>query len=455
MPLSAGTYSAKRAAPGITVALKGKIPPIKIKKEMRQNRIAMVFLKRYLSWSYFIARKFITKEGKTSSRRIFYLAIFSVALSVAIMLLSIATLSGFKKEIQQKISDVQGDFIIDSGRNIESGEPFPLSNTDVATMLQIRDIPGVKRVIPSASKACIIKSEENIEGLMAKGIDSTSTSYFNQAYHVIRQTSRSNGQWCWISENTAKRLNIDTGTAITVVFFVADEFGNSRPRARRLTVTAIYQTGIQKIDAQMILVDQNLLRAFFPDGKSFTQLEIWSDNTVENNNIRKEILTSLPNAYIRLNTLQEYNRLIFDWLAILNTNVLIILVLMALVAITGMSTTLLILIIERTSNIGLLMAMGAKSKDISKMFVIQAMMIAVIGILLGNMLTLGVVYGQNNYHLISLNQDIYFIPYVKLSLSLFDWFWVDLAAIAVIGIALWLPAQYIRKIDLIKAITFK
>ena len=371
------------------------------------------------------------------------------------MLLSIATLSGFKKEIQQKISNVQGDFIIDSGRNIESGEPFPLSNTDVATMLQIRDIPGVKRVIPSASKACIIKSEEDIEGLMAKGIDSTSTSYFNQAYHVIRQTSRPYGQWCWISENTAKRLNIDTGTAITVVFFVADEFGNSRPRARRLTVTAIYQTGIQKIDAQMILVDQNLLRAFFPDGKSFTQLEIWTDNTIENNNIRKEILTSLPNAYIRLNTLQEYNRLIFDWLAILNTNVLIILVLMALVAITGMSTTLLILIIERTSNIGLLMAMGAKSKDISKMFVIQAMMIAVIGILLGNMLTLGVVYGQNNYHLISLNQDIYFIPYVKLSLSLFDWFWVDLAAIAVIGIALWLPAQYIRKIDLIKAITFK
>ena len=371
------------------------------------------------------------------------------------MLLSIATLSGFKKEIQQKISDVQGDFIIDSGRNIESGEPFPLSNTDVATMLQIRDIPGVRRVIPSASKACIIKSEEDIEGLMAKGIDSTSLSYFNKAYHVINQTSGLKDQWCWISENTAKRLNIDTGTAITVVFFVADEFGNSRPRARRLTVTAIYQTGIQKIDAQMILVDQNLLRAFFPDGKSFTQLEIWTDNTIENNNIRKEILTSLPNAYIRLNTLQEYNRLIFDWLAILNTNVLIILVLMALVAITGMSTTLLILIIERTSNIGLLMAMGAKSKDISKMFVIQAMMIAVIGILLGNMLTLGVVYGQNNYHLISLNQDIYFIPYVKLSLSLFDWFWVDLAAIAVIGIALWLPAQYIRKIDLIKAITFK
>jgi len=387
--------------------------------------------------------------------RIFYLAIFSVALSVAIMLLSIATLSGFKQEIQQKISDVQGDFIIDSGRNIESGEPFPIDDVDVDSMLKISQIPGVLRVVPSASKACIIKSRDDIEGLLAKGIDSSSRSYFKKAYRVQREAQNINRNGCWISEITAKRLNIDTGDLITVVFFVSDEYGKSRPRARRLGINKIYATGIQKIDAQMILVDQSMLSVFFPDGKSYTQLEIWEDRNIKNEKLRIDILSALPNAYIRLNTLQEYNRLIFDWLAILNTNVIIILVLMALVAITGMSTTLLILIIERTSLIGLLISMGARTKDISKSFVLQALIIAVVGVLLGNLLTVVVVWGQNSFHWITLNQDIYFIPYVRLSLRWLDWMWVDLGALIVIGVSLWLPARYIRKIDLIKAITFK
>jgi len=371
------------------------------------------------------------------------------------MLLSIATLSGFKKEIVQKISDVQGDFIIDSGLNIESGEPFPLSDTDVVAMRGIAKIKGVSRLVPTASKACIVKSEEDIEGLMAKGIDSNSLKYFKSAYRLQRGSLVTSNSWCWISEYTAKRLRLDTGNRITVVFFVTDENGNSRPRARRLNINGVYQTGIQKIDAEMILVDQDMLARFFPENKTYTQLEIWADKSIENKNLRREILASIPNAYIRLNTLQEYNRLIFDWLAILNTNVLIILVLMALVAVTGMSTTLLILIIERTSNIGLLMAMGAKTRDLSKLFVIQALIIAGVGIVLGNMLTGLVVWGQNTFHWITLNQEIYFIPYVTLNLTLFDWLWVDIAAIVVIGIALWLPARYIRKIDLIKAITFK
>jgi len=87
--------------------------------------------------------------------------------------------------------------------------------------------------------------------------------------------------------------------------------------------------------------------------------------------------------------------------------------------------------------------------------VLQALIIAVVGVLLGNLLTVVVVWGQNSFHWITLNQDIYFIPYVRLSLRWLDWMWVDLGALIVIGVSLWLPARYIRKIDLIKAITFK
>lgn len=371
------------------------------------------------------------------------------------MLLSIATLSGFKHEIEQKISDVQGHFIIDSGKNIESGEPFPISDSDVKALSQIANLSGITQVIPSASKACIIKSNDELEGLLAKGIESNSQAYFKKSYRMQRLSTCSNSEWCWVSQTSAKRLQIDTGDWLTVVFFVDDKNGTNRPRARRLKVSGIYATGIDKIDAHMVLVDHQMLTAFMPLGNTFTQVEIWKNPDADIQVLRREILQLLPSAYIRLNTLQEYNRLIFDWLAILNTNVVIILVLMALVATTGMCTTLLILIIERTSNIGLLMALGARSKDISRLFVVQSLIITFGGIIAGNILTVLGVWGQNTFKWLTLNQEIYFIPYVTLKLGFWDWVWVDAVAVTVIAVSLWLPARYIRKIDLIKAISFK
>jgi lipoprotein-releasing system permease protein len=222
-----------------------------------------------------------------------------------------------------------------------------------------------------------------------------------------------------------------------------------------LKVTGIFETGIDRIDAQWMLVDIDMLQTFMPENGNYTQIEIWAKHPSELTSLRRNMLMHIPNGYIRLNTLEEYNRLIFDWLAILHTNVWIILVLMALVAITGMSTTILILIIERTATIGLLLSMGATYQQIAKLFRWQALLIAVIGIGFGNVLALGIVWVQNTFQFIQLNQEVYFIPAVK-----FQWSWwyvltVNLVSLVVISLSLWLPSRYIKKIDLIKAIQFK
>jgi lipoprotein-releasing system permease protein len=408
-----------------------------------------------VGWSFFIAKKLITKEGKSASRRIFYLAILSVSLSVLIMLLSIATLKGFKYEIEKKISAVQGDFIIDSGRNIEAGEPFPIHDSDIFLLLKYRKSPSLSRVIPSATKACVLKSENEIEGLMAKGIDSLDKTYFQKAYPLKRSISGEFLNGCWISQTTANRLNADTGDRITVVFFVNEDSGLNKPRARKLKILGIYETGVDKIDGQMLVLDKRTLEPFLPINHSYTQIEIWAADKADLTSVRKELLLGLPSGFLRLNTLQEYNRMIFDWLAILNTNVLIILILMILVAITTMGTTLLILIIERTSSIGLLLALGAKSRDISKVFVYKAVWISLIGVLLGNLFAILTLWSQNTFHWIQLNQEIYFIPYVVLKLTVWDWLWVDMGALIIIAMSMLLPARFVRKIDIIKAIRFK
>jgi lipoprotein-releasing system permease protein len=192
-----------------------------------------------------------------------------------------------------------------------------------------------------------------------------------------------------------------------------------------------------------------------PSDAKYSQMEIWVDSGEDLEKKRSQLLKELPTGYVRLNTLQEHNRLIFDWLSILNTNVLIILVLMALVAIFGMSTTLLILIIERTPLIGLLSAMGAKFGEIGKVFLSQAMGISILGLFIGNLLAFGLIWGQNTFKWIHLNQEVYFIPYVKFEISTTEVIFVDLSAMLLIFLSLWLPARYIKKVDIIKAINFK
>jgi lipoprotein-releasing system permease protein len=308
--------------------------------------------------------------------------------------------------------------------------------------------------VASSSKACIVKSNEDLEGLIAQGIPKEKfTAYMGK--YIKNGKLRAGSNWCVISTTTANRLKLDTGDRITIVFFVLDDFGNSRPRARRLTINAIYETGVDQIDGQMILLDQMMLLPLQPSDAKYSQMEIWVDSGEDLERMRSQLLKELPTGYVRLNTLQEHNRLIFDWLSILNTNVLIILVLMALVAIFGMSTTLLILIIERTPLIGLLSAMGAKFGEIGKVFLSQAMGISTLGLFIGNLLAFGLIWGQNTFEWIHLNQEVYFIPYVKFEISMTEVILVDISAMLLIFLSLWLPARYIKKVDIIKAINFK
>jgi ABC-type lipoprotein release transport system permease subunit len=160
-----------------------------------------------LNWKFFIAKRFITKEQQRKSKNVFLLSILSVALSVAVMNISLATLKGFSDEIRQKIRDIHGDFIIDSGENIEEGDPILIDNQTVESLNAINNITGVDKVVKSSAKACILKSEEEMEGLIAKGVSHKSITDVlkNFGTNTIPQNEKN---WCVISKTTAKSLGV-------------------------------------------------------------------------------------------------------------------------------------------------------------------------------------------------------------------------------------------------------
>lgn len=370
------------------------------------------------------------------------------------MILAFATVRGFRDEIKHKISLVHGDFVLDAATNVENGDPQPFHDSLEKSILKLKSLKSIKNIILSSSKASIIKSDEEIEGIIAKGIKSDDLKGYLGDF-VLKSELSENQFWAGISTVLAKRLNVKLGDDLKLVFFVQDSTGNTRPRARKLTITTIFETGIERVDASMVLLDQSVVKMMLPEGYGFTQAEIWVNENVSLKDVKKEIATNMNFQALRLNTAEEYNRQIFDWLSILDLNVIILLLLITVVAITATCTTLLILITEKTSFIGLMMTMGARNKSIQRIFIYQASMIAFFGLLLGNIMALSLCYFQNKFKFLTLNQEVYFIKYVAMKVNLSEVVLVNIGAFALIYLSLYLPARYIRKINPIKAIKFK
>ncbi|MCL9979883.1 MAG: FtsX-like permease family protein [Bacteroidia bacterium] len=411
-----------------------------------------------MNWKWLIAKRFLTKEQQSKSRSVVLLAVLSVSASITVMNISMATLFGFQNEIERKVKRIQGDFIVDAGNNIENGEPNPIDNKLVSQFLDsLKTQPWrnqIEQIIPSTSKACVLKSKDEIEGVLVKTIPTNQLDQYLKGFTLSKSIITDTMPWIAVGSDLAKKLKLKLNDKLTVVFFVNDQ-NDTRPRARKLWVKRIYETGIDKIDQEIAFINPSILDPFVDSNFKYTQVEIWLPPNQESFQARKNILSILPAGDLRLNTLQEFNRVIFDWLAILETNVIIILTLMSLVAIATMSTTLLVLVIEKTSFVGLMRSMGARNTAIRMVFVYESLIIASGGLLIGNVISAIIIGLQNHYHWISLDQSVYFIKYVYMELSPLQYLGVNVGALVVIFLSLFIPSRYVSKINTIKAIQFK
>ena len=349
---------------------------------------------------------------------------------------------------------VHGDLVVDAAANVENSEPIPLNDSLLPNLQAIKKLNGVDRVLFSSSKASIVKSDEEIEGIIAKGIAIHQLKQYLGEF-AIKSEKPEDEHWVAISKTLAKRLNVDLNDNIRLVFFVQDSTGNTKPRARKLTVTTLFETGVDKVDANMVLLDESIVTRMMPENYSTTQLEIWVKSGNNIADVKKSIQSVIDIKSVRVNSAEEFNRQIFDWLSILDLNVIILLCLITVVAITATCTTLLILMTERTAFIGLMQSLGARYSDIQKIFIYQASIIAIAGILIGNIIAIGLCLLQNHFKWLTLNQEVYFIKYVAMKVNVLEVVTVDVFSLLLIYLSLYIPARYIKKIHPIIALKFK
>ncbi|MDZ7740927.1 MAG: FtsX-like permease family protein [Bacteroidota bacterium] len=402
----------------------------------------------------FIAKHITGKSSEKVSRLAVKIAIVSIALGLAVMIISVAIVTGFQDEIESKVTGFGAHIQISNYDNNLSMEASPVSR-EQEFYPGLKEVDGISHVQVFANKAGIIKTNEQIQGVVLKGIGQDyDWSFFADKIikgRPLKTNDTTISEEILISRSISNLLQIDVGDAIRMYFVSSDQ---SRPRGRKFTVAGIYETGLQEFDEMFVLGDI----------RHVISLNRWSDDQVGGFEVYIDDLDELDKmtAYVfdripydlDARSVKDIYPQIFEWLALQDKNVIIIIILMVLVSGITMISTLLILILERTNMIGVLKAMGARNISIRKIFLYNAAYIIGIGLLWGNLFGIGLCLVQDFFEVITLNQESYYVSVVPVNLELFPILVLNAGTLIACVAMLIIPSFIITRITPVKAIRF-
>lgn len=406
-----------------------------------------------LNPEFFIARRLIKRNTGNFSDPIIRIAIIAVALGLIVMILAIAIIIGFKHEISSKVIGFGGHIQVSNFDNNYSYEVIPIEQ-DPALLKQLKSIPGVKHMQIFGNKPGIIKTENDIQGVVLKGIgrdfdwDFFKEKMINGSILQLSDTAISND--ILISKKLASLLKLETGNDVRMYFIIDDLI-----RARRFTIKGIYETGLEDFDKMFVLCDIGQIQKLNSwESNQVAGFEILVNDLKNLDQVANEVYKFIPYD-TNAQTIKEIYPQIFDWLKLQDMNVIIILTLMILVAIITMISALLILILERTNTIGLLKALGYKTWNIRKIFLIIASNIALKGIFWGNLIGLSLAFVQKYSGIIKLSQESYYVSVVPIQINFFYLLVLNIVTLLITIMALVIPSVIISAISPVKAIRYE
>jgi lipoprotein-releasing system permease protein len=409
---------------------------------------------------YFIAQRLIKgrREGTSFSRPINVIAIVGIAAGLAVMIVAVAILTGFKQQIREKVVGFGSHIQIMNFDSNNSFETAPIS-TKLEFVPKIRSLPGIKHIEVFATKAGIIKTDENIQGVVLKGIGPDfNWSYFKSNIidgSVFKVTDTALTTKVIISKKISDMLKLKTGDSFAM-HFIQDP-----PRMRKFTISGIYETSLEEFDKIYVLCDIGHIRKLNGWGDDqVSGFEIFIDDFSRLDYMTQAVIDAVGykitenETKVSIKSIRNKYPQIFDWLNFQDMNVIIIITLMLVVAGFNMISGLLILILEKTNMIGVLKALGSQDKMIRRVFIYQAAYLIVKGLFWGNLIGIGLAVIQIKTGLLTLDPVSYYIKTVPVNLNITHIILLNAGTMAAIIIMLLIPSQLVSRITPVKAIRY-
>lgn len=407
-----------------------------------------------MNFEIFIARRNFLNNKANFSRPIIRLGIMSVAIGLSVMIISVAIVTGFQEQVRDKVIGFGSHIQITGFETNTSQEANPISKNQWFYP-SLDSIKGVKHIQVFANKAGIIKTDDQIQGVILKGVSSDfDWNYFKNKIIegtalTINDSARTDD--VIISRSLASLLKLKTGDPLRMYFIINDEV---QPRGRKFHISGIYQTGLEEFDKLFVIGDIAHIRKLNKwDDDQIGGFEVLIDNFDEIDEIG-ETVNNLVGYDLNSQTIKQLQPQIFEWLALHDMNVIIIIALMVIVAGMTMISTLLILILEKTNTIGILKALGSKNRSIRRIFIYNAIYIIGIGLFWGNLIAIGLSVIQLKFGLFKLNEESYYVSEVPINFQLTHYLIINLGTLLICTLMLIVPTYIITKITPVKAIRF-
>lgn len=397
--------------------------------------------------SYFLAKRIHYGKGDGTQRvspPAVRIAIAGIAIGVAVMLVTVAIVVGFKQEVRQKVIDFGGHIQMQALVANSTYELPPLSMPD-SLLAAIASLPGISEVTGQVTKPAVLKTDSDFLSVVVKG--STEDMGLDEREVALSRT-------------IAQKLQLEVGDEVMAYFVQADldadpfALGaeNTQVKARRLTVGQIYETHFSEIDQQMVLAQASLLQAVCGwDETMYSSLSVRIDDFEQLEDLCYDLnmlnLKDDVSVPLYAQTIEQLNPQVFSWLELLDTNVWVILILIAVVAAFTMISGLLIIILERTQMIGILKSQGLDNGRLRSVFLWVALFLTGRGMLWGNLLGLGLCFVQQHWHLMKLDPESYYLEWVPIHLSPTMVLLINVGTVAVTLLVLIGPSALVARIS--------
>lgn len=398
--------------------------------------------------SRYISDKISEVQAGSFTQSVTKIAIISIAAGIAIMIVSFAILEGFRNEIRDKIFSFGAHLQVSKYDTNNSYEGAPISvNIGVTD-----SIPGIKKVQSFARKTAIIKTEDEVLGVVMKGVgedyDLSAMEQNLEAGHLVSFSDTASSKEVLLSQSIANKLQLSVGDE-AIFYFIQNP-----PRARKLKVSGIYNTGLEEFDEVFVIGDIQLIR----------ELNNWPDTLVggvevvlhdfEQIDQAAELVFEQMNYDLQLEKITDRHAQLFDWLKLLRKNVIIFLVLIIFVATFNMVSTVFIMIIERINMIGVLKAVGATDAQIRQVFYFRGLKLTLKGLLWGNITGIGFCALQYYFELIPLDPENYYMDRVPINWNFGIIIALNIITLVMTMLAILIPAAMVARIKPVKAIKF-
>lgn len=400
---------------------------------------------------WFSKRLKLGGEARQSAATGTVIAVAGVALAIMVMELSIAVASGFKHEIERKLMGFDSPVTVLPPYDYNAGRPAAeMSRDEELLSFLTRKLPE-GTAVEMSKQAGVLKTDSDFLAVECRAYGAGHSREFEKGNSVVGQYVPGTDSII-VSLTIANQLGLSLGDRPFIYFYV-----DGKPKARRVTVGGIYNSNFSDYDNVVVYAPMSLLQSLGTDTTAISAIAIEGvgDDIGRIVDISGRLQSDILDGYrtgelsgvYPVSNIVEQGAVFFSWLGLIDTNVVVIIILMTFVAAFTLISSLFIIVLDRVPTIGTMRAMGASRRLISRVFVSITMRIVGLGLLIGNALALGIIFLQKSTHILPLNPEMYYLDSVP-----FDITWVQVAvlnigAVVVAWLLLIVPARVAAGID--------